>query len=172
MSSYIVDKEHIVYLVEAAMVRIGHGDTTSSGPSLTWYVRGPYGEVVYIKEIYLDSSPEERLQLAQLLLDTNVLAVRERYPDENVKPRYRLTVHDFRNLHWEEPLDPIQVIASCHCYEYQCSDDPDWYRTEAYAFIQALERKAILGLPGMNKAIWGCPAPTWPLYEDLEEVTK
>jgi hypothetical protein len=54
-------------------------------------------------------------------------------------------------------LNPVQVLKSCNCYEYQTCEHPGWKRSQAHTFIETLKATAIRKLAGYEKADWGWP---------------
>ncbi len=167
MSAYVVDREVILYLVEAAVSVIGPWHRLRPAPYLDWYWdRDLTGCLTRRGELRADSSPEQLRAVAQMLWDENVRAVAHRYPDAALGGPYEISLEDVSSQHWAEPFDAVQVIKTCQCYKYQCVEDPDFHETEACAFIRALQAKAIEGLPGMEEAEWGAPEPTWPLTKE------
>lgn len=149
MSAYIVDKNHIVYLVSAAICQ-----TISRGRA-TWYHN----------EVWREISPsdfERMAEVANMLLLENIKSVSHRYPNEssatlpgpNVKEIIKPS--DFARGHWDR-FDPVQVLKSCSCYSYQACEHDEWKASESHSFIKALEAAAVHSLPGMDDAIWGAP---------------
>lgn len=54
-----------------------------------------------------------------------------------------------------ELIDPVWVLKSIACYEYQACETPDWPESQAYEWCQALRLLAINALPGYDDAPWG-----------------
>ena len=55
-------------------------------------------------------------------------------------------------------IDPVRVIKSCDCLNYQSCETDDWRDTVAYALLQYIREKAIRALMGGNRyndAGWG-----------------
>lgn len=164
MSAYVVDREHIMYLVEAARSDIGgvrrlDGLRWRSGPALN--------------ELPRDATPEECRRVAQMLWDANIHGVNCRYPDSEEglpgpNEDYIIRAEDFRDRHWRQPFDPIQVLKACQCYAYQTCEDPEWEKTEAYMFIKALKEVATNCLPGYEDCKWGAPQMDRPLEGQRE----
>lgn len=53
-----------------------------------------------------------------------------------------------------EPLDPVEVLKACHCYEDTCRDDPGWESSIARRLIHSIVRAATQRLPGYSTAPW------------------
>lgn len=60
--------------------------------------------------------------------------------------------YEFRPV--EEPLDPMEVLKACHCFEDVCSGDPGWESSVAHQLIHSVARAAIERLPGYSTAPW------------------
>lgn len=52
-------------------------------------------------------------------------------------------------------LDPVVVLASIACYEYQSCEHDGWHTSQAHAFCLALKNHMIRQLPGFSDAPWG-----------------
>jgi len=142
MSAYIVSREHIQYLISSMEMMEGRIVFCHNGK---------------IKEY---ETPEEKTQLGQMLWDTNIVSVKTRYWDETIQElpsgesdkRYKFK---YRFVYFIP--NPVQVIKSAQCYEYQCCEYIGWEDSEAKAFTDALIHVAISKLPGYREAEWGCP---------------
>ncbi|MBI2060714.1 MAG: hypothetical protein HYT87_13170 [Nitrospirae bacterium] len=146
MSAYIVSPHEINYLVQSA------GLLATQQPPLTWVwdVNRSNGCVKSGTLHPGDRAAQERI--GQLLQVENLRSVEYRYSQiEPHKPEeYTPTPITLKE-------NPVQVIKSCHYYEYQSCEHPGWETSEACAFIQALEKAAMRALPGYKSAIWGAP---------------
>lgn len=60
--------------------------------------------------------------------------------------------YEFRPV--TEPLDPVEVLKACHCYEDTCRAHNGWERTLAYRLIRSIERAATERIPGYTDAPW------------------
>lgn len=151
MSAYIVERDHIRYLVEAALkLRLGHHP--GHGP-FSWYWNGdrrtlPAGDY------------ERACEVARMLWAENIASVAHRYPNEpqNDLPgpageSFEYTEH----RPWDCNIDPVQVLKACSCFEYQSCEHEGWKTSEALAFVDALVWEAISALPGYADAAWGAP---------------
>lgn len=150
MSAYIVDHNHIGYLVQAATSRAINDQHSSL--SWTWNIDHEAG--TYDRET-LSCSPgtETANRVGQMLMNENAESVAHRYDqdehdslvfDDSETPRF----HEF---------DACQVLSSCDCFEYQSCEHPGWAASEAKAFIDALRKAAWTSLPGYKDASWGYP---------------
>jgi hypothetical protein len=153
MSAYIVDKHHITYLIAAAFSRA----ILPHGGGFTWYHQGQWHE--------LPAGDYDRAaEVANLLWRENVASVSARYPNESsatlpgpIAKDFVIQPSDIRRLF--ETFDPVQVLKSCDCYEYQSCEHDGWEDSEAHNFIEGLGRRAISALPGYEAAEWGAPEP-------------
>lgn len=153
MSAYIVDKDHILYLVEAAMSR----QLSRHGGQFSWY-HGEPGE-----HFQLGAGDYERAaEVANMLWQENIKSVSARYPNESsatlpgpVGEDFVIASHDFSFTGFN--IEPVQVLASCDCYVYQSCEHEGWQSSEAHAFIERLRSHAWHALPGYDKAEWGAP---------------
>jgi len=158
MSAYVVDREHIVYLVKAAMSR----RIVTYSP-FSWY----HGESPIQKDKHhqLHSDDLDEIErVANMLWQENIRSILYRYDDCTmsnmpgpVGEDYRITRDDFRRSAIE--IDPVQVLKSCNCYTYQACEHPNWQTSEAHSFIESLEGDATRALPGYEEAEWGAPKP-------------
>ena len=158
MSAYIVEREHIVYLVQAAMHRALY--PCQNGPALSWIWDIDHEAGAYKRETFHE--PGDSVRVGNMLWDENRESVSYRYQDGENLPgpigeNYTITAKDFHI-----PLahvDPVQVLKACDCYEYQACEHRGWEDSEAHAFIQALRERAYQALPGYDEAEWGAPKP-------------
>lgn len=149
MSAYIVERNHIVYLVKAGMNIDGFG----------WTFKGKYNRADY--GFYFDNA----LRVANMLWLENMNSVGFRYPGcvDDPEGLPGPIVEDFiineQDLvfQFHRPFDPVQVLKACQCYAYQTCEHPAWKESEAKAFIDALEQFYISRLDGYTAAVWGAP---------------
>jgi len=149
MSAFVCDKEHIRFLVSAA-VRLGR--VTHCG--FQWYHNGHWKS--------LPEWDNKKLgEVGQMLWYANLASVAHRYPDCDLSELPGAIVHyPFSygdDQPWTGPIEPVQVLKAIDCYAYQSSEHPGWEKSEAKAFCDALQRLAIMALPGYEEAVWGAP---------------
>jgi hypothetical protein len=145
MSAYVVEKNHIGYLVDAAYFLGVH-----------YHYQGEWRRVINL----------ERYALGQILWDENVKSVQYRYDetDRNNLPCACADAPDFifdlpANT-WPEEDYYLQVIQSCRCYDYQACEHSCYRESEAKAIIDAIQTDAVSKLLNQNDdLIWGCPDP-------------
>ncbi|HEY1801915.1 MAG TPA: hypothetical protein VGG46_13375 [Terriglobales bacterium] len=150
MSAYIVDRDHILYLVGAA-----------ANPSIE-----PHGIFRWFHNDKWQELPahdfHRAAEVANLLWRENIASVSARYPNESSAtlpgPCRENFVIEPDNFPIRFTLyRPVQVIKACDCYEYQSCEHKTWQTSEAHAFVSALRRTAWHALPGYDQAEWGAP---------------
>jgi hypothetical protein len=77
---------------------------------------------------------EEATAIGHMLWRENVRSVNFRYDERGRTPSYRFTEA-------EEWVDSAVALKLLHCLGYQSCERPDWQRSEAYAWLLALEEK-------------------------------
>lgn len=161
MSAFMVGKDHIDGLLTAGLEwsrpsrlkwfypEIGPDDERDA------YARGvPWGPrcIELCEERRRELTLESVGRVGAMLLAENRASVNHRYDEEE----------------WEEPYlfeplpgisDPVIVLKAIACYRYQSCEHPEWERSEARVFIDALEQKAIVHLPGYDDA------PGWEIRD-------
>lgn len=168
MSAYVVDRDHIIYLVDAARkLSLARGNTSAGSDFSYW--NG--SERVHLR----CGDDEAAAKAAQMLWDANILSVLARYPDdakdvEDAKRIARETGEspmpgpikedfdigdDFPFIH--NTPEPLQVLHSCSCYEYQSCETETWELSEAWRFIDSLRAAAIRRLQADKDLTWGSP---------------
>lgn len=156
MSAYVVDREHIAYLIDAAQEI-----ARDYGSPFRWRVMTSDGMGV----LHLPYGDDDRCaQVAQELWAENVKSVSYRYPNDapgdlpgpiDAYP-YEYGAHSER--YWG-PWSVAQVFKSIHCYEYQTCEHPEWEASSAIAFVRALADAWSSRVPGYDAAEWGAPEP-------------
>lgn len=154
MSAYIVNLEHIAYLVQAGTARsLGMDRATLSW---AWNIDREAG--THDRETLPPGDLEQHQRLGQMLWDENAKSVAFRYPGDRSPPgpigcdcQYSDDVPRFPRF------DPVQVLKACDCYEYQSCEHREWATSEANAYIDALRGAAWTSLPGYEDAVWGAP---------------
>ena|SRR3990167_151627 len=156
MSAYMVDRDHIAYLLDAAM------DHKIAHCTFHWYHNG-------VSRSLAGGDFELAAQVGQMLWNENRLSIEYRYPDTAqdfsrapgpIDESYVYDEHSTQYL----TFDPVQVIKACNCFAYQACEHPDWKESEAKVFIDTLIHYAISELPGYETAVWGAPERTTDIY--------
>lgn len=145
MSAYIVEREHIAYLIDAAE-RLASRQRSN----FSWYHEGQRHELT-----------DHETEAGQMLWDENVRSVNYRYADSLPSTRTHLGLdeQEVYKHHSKARLaiDPVQVLKSIRCLEYQSCETPDWEASSAHAFLRSLMLYAISNLAGYEDAMWGAP---------------
>lgn len=128
MSAFLCERDHFAYLVSAAM---------------TWGVGnlrpGDY---------------DEAQRIGNMLWQENINSLKARYGDR-IQETPDFTRADAKKV-WRD-LDPIQVLKSIRCWQYQTCEHEGAEESEAWIFILALQDHAINHLRGYKDAEWGAP---------------
>lgn len=180
MSAWIVSKEHVDLLVQAAVA----GPTDGSwrrvgGEGFSWFHDGVRHRVCPGAEPGDESGRLELVSpsvLGQRLVDECVASVHGRYPDSDPDAgelpgpldAYYMGPYIFEPvvvsraislLSMRAVIDPpasIAVIAKqISCYEYQSCEHAEWHESEAKAFCSSLREGLLASLPGYSDAPWG-----------------
>lgn len=154
MSAYLVPKQHIDVLVEAAM-RV---PPFSFFTGLQWSGRNQNTEIAIfslkVRDLLTAHEVGRRLWLA------NLAGVQTRYPqatDGEWPGPAGLTFAEIQAYRFMTPvvsLPAVAILKAIHGYEYQCLADPSWRGSYAEGFCRALERRMIQSLPGYTEATW------------------
>lgn len=151
MSAYIVDKNHIIYLVMAA-IRHHHGYTFS------WW-----SEELQERKSLMQGDYQAAADAGNMLWKENIKSVSTRYPRESsgtlpgpVGGSFVINLEDMHGQLWDA-FPPAQVLKACDCFEYQSCEHEGWHTSESKAFIDALRKSAWQRVPGYDSAQWGAP---------------
>ncbi len=142
MSAYIVEKNHIQYIMAAVQSPTIRFDFTYEDEDGNW---------VTVAKGDFDATAK----LGNILWQANAVGVNARYND-NEAPE-ELTSRDVQLF----PIDPMQLLRSLDCLEYQSCDAASWQDSVAAGIVRRLIKLAYQSLPGYTSAIWGAPEPTW-----------
>jgi hypothetical protein len=152
MSAYIIDRDHLSYLINAALwagcpcesgLRYNHNGRS-------YHLRG--------------DDVQAALETANDLWRENIASVSYRYPGETtdtlpgpIGETYKLWPSDICGFPLRD-YAPVQVLKALDCYEYQSCEHPAWPTSAACAFVDALRRTTIRRLAGYDAAEWGAPS--------------
>ena len=152
MSAYICDRDVFIYLVQAATSRALRGN----GGHFSWYYNSDW-------HVLQEDDFEGAAALANMLYLENILSVSDRYPGDKSSHTLpgptdsdRITSDDFEQSHWVH-FDPVQVLLTAACLNYQACEHDGWETSEAYVALVAIKESAIRALPGYADAEWGAP---------------
>ena len=158
MSAYVIDREHVRYLVDAA-----HRTFWPHRSPFRWFYNGHWHT--------LDQSDNAAcVRAGQMLWNENIRSIEGRYPDCGLDsdmpgPIGETYLYDTHKPRVNRP-DWVAVLKACHCYRYQSCEHEGWEASEAYTFIDALMDTATHLLPGYEDAPWGAPPPLKPIIPD------
>ena len=152
MSAYIEARNHINYLVRAAMEPRYHEHC----PTIWMWQGDEPGS--WNRGTLHPGDYEEANRVGQMLWDENIKSVSYRYPNEPREslpgPTRESFIYEFQAHAANPPIEPIQTLKACDGYEYQSCEHPGWHTSEAKAFIDSLRRTAWQSLPGYGDAKW------------------
>lgn len=162
MSAWIVDREHIRALVDAA-VHYGTIDVRGEPP---YSMRADVAALVAEYQAVGAPVPDVPSLVGQILWRENVRSINARYPDTVDKPDGRPGpigdgpglgepyVHKARRF----PLLLGAVGKAVACYEYQTCEHDGWAASSSQAFCHALVADALALCEGYEACPWGIKA--------------
>lgn len=117
MSAYVVERNHIRFLIEAAKY-VAHRER--SGSFRWWH-----------HDAWMEMTAHNESAVGQMLWDENRISVGHRYAEDGEPTPY---------LHEDSSWTPAvpQILMSAHCYEYQSCEHPEWEASSAHAFAVVL----------------------------------
>ncbi|NBW14078.1 MAG: hypothetical protein EBR82_39385 [Caulobacteraceae bacterium] len=114
MSAYLVEENHIEYLVDA--------------------LTNPQNQMAgTLRHIAETTDPQK---IGQILWDENARSVNHRYNETESAPPFT-----YRRICYA--TDPLQVLASIRCYIYQTRETPDFEQSKAGRLINLLQSAVI-----------------------------
>lgn len=165
MSAYVVDPEHIGYLLQAAIDR--------ADPFTVTYGHGP----AWLGDGRYDGPQPETVTRANAsrigadLLAENIRSVSFRYPDDAIDdlpgPIPTPSAIDFTYRH--SPYvntDPVNVLKAISGYEYQSCEHPEWETSAAKEFCDRLRHAMIGKLSGYDDS------PYWSVTREMAQPTR
>ncbi len=168
MSAWIVSKEHIDALVQAARANRSPqypGDCCDSGMTYYWpeaterltsrqlmgHDETPFDYDEYIQDrqaCHHDVRQDSADRLGQMLWGENHRSVNARYLEDDIEPLYTYSALPGN-------VEPVTVLKAVACYEYQTCEHDGWEASEAHVFCETLRHKMTTWLPGYDDAPWG-----------------
>ena len=142
MSAYMVDREHICFLVSAAR-KLSH---SRHGLSWYWEERDPPWTG------FCSDNRDQASTLGQVLWDANLKSVNARY-----KPTNDVFIYSHARDYRFDEITPVQVFKAIQCLAYQSCEYEAWKESEAFAILEAMKYAQISCLPGYDDAQWGAP---------------
>lgn len=137
MSAVIVNHEHIHVLIWAAAKPIAPPN---------WQMRWLYDNPTRVNQLEPDGSNHD--EIGQILLDENADSVNHLYSHTAAAGDY----HYQRPQHTEWSI--AELLNALDAYTYQACERPDWKRSQAKAFCDALRDRLISELPGYHAGPW------------------
>lgn len=161
MSAYIVDRKHVVYLVQSALTFA----MKARGGGFSWVAKDPTKPGGYRREKIEHGGDFARAaSAANMLWMENIKSVSHRYPNESnatlpgpIGEDFVIKASAFKICAAQPDLAQLFKAIDCFCYQ-SCEHD-EWEQSEAFAFCQALRETAWSSLPGYEDAAWGAPEP-------------
>jgi hypothetical protein len=143
MSAYMVSPTHIDALLTAGLTWVRYGplrwmDTAEGIPADTYEPGEPWGAgaIRWFNEHRRELTRETAGRVGALLLAENRRSVDHRYAENDWEEPYVFTPLQGRP-------DPLIVLNALSCYEYQSCEHPEWPKSEASRFCDALKSTAI-----------------------------
>lgn len=169
MSAYVVDREHIDEIVQAAL------DLPEYEQGFGWYHGDQWHRIDALaqpgdeKPGFIPGYSTELVPpsvIGQRLVDENVRSVHDRYPDTDPDTGdlpgpcdayymgpYVFTAPADRGI--KSDVGTIARLAKrIKSYEYQACEHDDWESSEAHAFCRALKDRLLEALPAYEDAVW------------------
>jgi hypothetical protein len=147
MSAWIVNKQHIDTLIQAALTADRY-----NGPVFTWYDGNDQ------RQQLTAANADETGRMLWLECQKSVAS---RYPgdrDGGWPGPIGLTLSKINSYRYK-PVNghvvAVSVLKQIDCYEYQSCEHDGWTKSDAHAFCQALRKKMIAMVPGYEEAPWG-----------------
>ena len=137
MSAWIVSKEHIDYLLSAAL---------ECGTYAPQWAGEQIRDLARDDGLTMDD-------IGQALWTENTLSVSHRYEPEMAADLGVLETVGY--LFCRTSVDVTTAIKQAHCYRYQACEHPEWETSESAAFIEDLIDSLTHRLPGYDAAPWG-----------------
>ena len=132
MSAYVVDYDHIDFLVSAGL-----------NYRLTWIWDFDQDAGTYKRN---ELNKDTARAAGQMLWDENIKSVSHRYQDDLELPGPIDTdgvgIYSLNQNGLFDSIKPLQIIKACDCYDYQACEHPGWHTSEAKAFTEALRSAA------------------------------
>lgn len=148
MSAIRINKEDILYLVQAAMSR----EMGCNYQQDFFYF---HNQSMRLR------TPEDCKRLSILLDKENAKSICNRYYEKESNLSEYTNLHefsyyDFDSEHWSV-FDPVQVLKSIQYYIYQSCEHPEFKSSEAYSFLETLKDISISLISDNERFVWGTP---------------
>lgn len=144
MSCYVVEKNHILFLITAALTAERGG-----------------GFYFYTNERTFNLGFDNAAEFANELWTENRKSVEGHYgssaEDDAFVQTSLIVDSDIEPAMFDH--DAVQVLKSIACYVYQTCEHEGWAASRAKDFCEALQHAWISKLPRYSDAKWGAPEP-------------
>lgn len=139
MSAFLLGKTHIDYLMKAAQAYV------RGSARFSWYDE---------KMVAHDFTHENANAIGAMLWLENKRSVEHLYGPKSDGMWTHFEEYVYENPEPGDEVDWVQVLSAIACYRYQSCEHPGWLTSDAFHFVQALEKRAIHNLPGYHDAAW------------------
>ena len=160
MSAYVVDQQHIRFLVNAAKWTCNAG---GGGFDFRWVWnlrRNLEGGGSYEHDTIRTFSNNKKLsEVGQMLWDENIASVLYRYPGCTREKMPGLIGETFvyahkRKTSYEHPPTPAQTFKAIDGLDYQSCEFAAWRDSQAFAFLESLRQAYCRRVEGYDAAAW------------------
>jgi len=164
MSSYLVEKNHLDFLVNAAR-----------DWGICWLSGDEWKTIGQPDKSGNTMTPDV---VGEILRRGNMRGVSERYngeaPEDLLGPidGSTLGTYRFTPAVYPDRGHAIAVVKACHCLAYQSCDAEDYDTSEACALLKSIESAAVRKLPGYEDAEWGAPEPQSNMIRLTDMIRK
>ena len=145
MSAYIVDRNHITFLVEAAR----HADLRGTCSSSFRWINPATRKIGKLSATNL----ADATRVGQMLWDEKVRSDNARY-GEMVLSGVDEGAHEYKHVRSFRRQTPGAVLKAIDGYWYQTCETDDWEKTEAFWFCYALRVAYSRMVEGYEDAAW------------------
>jgi len=139
MSAFAVSNAHIDALLTAGLDQGTHGYFRWYWPELTAEEEAEE----HLHELRIETAN----QVGAMLVAEYYRSVNHRYHEDNEPEPYVYA-------RCRQRLAPVALLKAVDCYEYQSCEHPEWKRSQARAFCQALRGALVRDLRGYAQARW------------------
>jgi len=117
--------------------------------------------IAYIASYYVNQCDkgQDPMLTAEILAQANLDSLAARYNDDAEDPEYITECQQLAASAYWHTYDPLQVIKSAMCYEYQTCEIEDYENTAAARICERIQSHALRAVPGMDRREWGAPEP-------------
>jgi hypothetical protein len=132
VSAYIVGDDHIDAL-------------------LTYAIDNKVGYYVNNGWVYIDD--RNVTEIGRILMTENERSVAHRYGDNRLDEMTgEETAANYKYRRWRKPLQALEVIKGCNCFDYQACETDDYDQSLAKTIVGAIRERAVYKLPGYDNA--------------------